>query len=297
MTALTVLVPIYNEAHWFSSGGFTSNWGTMLSAEALAVFRSYAKNGCSLDLRFCLWPSQDDSLVSSTLARYISQLPSTVSAQIVVANRIPAIELNRPSVVASLELGLSQKVTSPLVMVCPIDCALKPAGWAEVLEFAQKATAVSARRKPQHHWAVFPKRYAGVPPSLPLKCSAWIQNQIIGPILGIHCWTNLFVVPTAALALAFRRYGFLEDLRANKKLLRQYGRPHRFDSCASVSPRRYLRRGPLTQMRINISIYLRYVFGRYDSTAADLRRLHDGTETDATATAQGSHPPLEAIRE
>lgn len=297
MSALTVLVPVYNEAHWFSSGDFNSNWAAMLSPEAVAVFGRYAKNSRSLDLRFCLWPSQDDSMASSTLAQYISQLPSTISARIMVASKNTVTELHRPSVVASLELGLSQKVTSPLVMICPIDCTLSPAGWAEVLEFAQNVTKVSAQRKKQQHWAAFPKRYAGLTPSLPLKCSAWIQNQIIAPVLGIHCWTNLFVVPTAALGIVFQRHGFLEDLRANKTLLRNYGRPHRFDCCASVSPRRYLQRGPLTQMRINISIYLRYVFGRYDSSADDLRRMHDGLETNATVTEQGSHPPLEATRE
>jgi hypothetical protein len=297
MAALTVLVPIYNETQWFSSGDFLVNWSSLLSPEVLALFRYYAQNDPCIDLRFCLWPSQDDSLASSTLLEYFSQLPATIKAQLIVANTKTTTELDKPSVVASLELGFQQKVKSPLVMVCPIDCALSPAALKELLEFAQNTTAGSVERKQQQPWAVFPKRYARETPSSPLQCSAWIQNEIIAPILGIHCWTNLFVVPTAALTLAFQRQGFLEDLRANKRLLRQYGRPHRFDSRASVSPRRYLRRGALTQMRINISIYLCYVFGKYDSSAAVLRRLHDGTETDATVTEQGSHPTLEAIRE
>jgi hypothetical protein len=287
MAALTVLVPIYNESHWFSSGNFDSNWGSLLSPEVVTLFRCYAKSGSCLDLRFCLWPSQNDNLASSTLLQYISQLPSTINAQLVVADKTTPTELDRPSVVASLELGLQQKVTSPMLMVCPIDCILSPAAWTELLAYAQKNATGSEQRRGRKFWAVFPKSYAGESASLPLRCSAWIQNQVIAPFFGIHCWTNLFVVPTAALTLAFQRHGFLEDLRANKELLRRYGRPHRFKSLALVSPRRYLRRGALTQIRINIIIYLRYVFGRYDSSAENLRRMHDGTNTEVTVTEQG----------
>jgi hypothetical protein len=138
MAALTVLVPIYNESHWFSSGNFVSNWRSLLSPEVLALFRCHANDGSCLDLRFCLWPSQDDDLASSTVLQYISQLPTTINAQLVVADEKTTTELDRPSVVASLELGLQQKVTSPLLMVCPIDCALSPAAWTELLELSNR---------------------------------------------------------------------------------------------------------------------------------------------------------------
>lgn len=283
MATLTVLVPIYNETEWFASGSFTQTWDTLLSEEAKTLFFGYAHNGICLDLRFCLWPSQDDSLAYAALEQYCTKLPETIAASIQTAND-DTLDRDNPSIVASLELGLTHAITSPLVMICPVDCALSTAGWSEILDRAEKIIS-NDHSNQRRSWGVFPKRYAGEGVSLSLRSSAWLQNALFAPILGIHCWTNLFVIPRAKFGAIFERQGFLEDLRANQRLMRQCGRPHRFASLALVSPRRYMRRGPLNQMRANVGVYVRYILGRYESSATHLRHLHEGTKSEVNSSA------------
>jgi phosphate transport system substrate-binding protein len=220
-------------------------------------------------------------------------MPPGITGSLVEAS---AKELGKPSVVASLQLGLATPIASPFVMVLPIDCALNSAGWNEALRFARVAKETSDQSDNQGLspsptpsgrsrlggppdkiiWAVFPKRYAAHDSGIALACSAWFQNHLIAPVLGVHCWTNVFLVPAAAMGSAFQLQGFLEDLGANRRLIDQYGRPHRFVSQAIVSARRYLRRGPLTQILANIRIYTRYILGRKGSHIDALRQLHDG---------------------
>lgn len=248
MANVVVLIPVYQELEWLSDG-FGSQWA-FLSELPRSVLEHFV-------FRFCIWESSTEAPLVVALKKALRSWPAYAKYELVCGSGGP------PSVVASLRLGLKPETSGSFLLVCPIDCSPGREGLCETLAFVKLGS--------QGRWAYFPKRYdrGGL-----MRLSAFFQNTFVLPVLGVVCWTNLFLVPAAAFDGNFQRGFFLEDLRANKSLRRSLRSPHRFKTKALVSARRYKKRGPFRQMVWNVTIFVRYLFGAFDETL--LRGVHEG---------------------
>lgn len=263
MPDILVLVPVYRELAWIQ-GAFADQWKFLHEMPENIRAR--------LSFRFCVWQRSGESQLTNALNRVLEGWPDAVRREIVSGAE------GEPSVVGSLQLGVGTDALPPYLLICPIDCCPGLEGLREALSFVQDAARSDApgssfqgRSSERPPWAVFPKAYdrGGL-----LRVSASLQNAVIAPILGVVCWTNLFVVPSDAFGVHFSRGLFLEDLRANRALRKAFGKPYHFKSKTLVSSRRYVKRGPLRQMMTNVFIFLQFLVGRYDEDA--LRGVHEG---------------------
>lgn len=252
---LTILIPVFRESEWLASS-LEPMWGWLRS---LAL-----STEDTIDVRFCMWSSgaSEDATDVKIVKEFLVTIPAGVVGCVVMGHG-PS-----PSVVASLRLALGDMqhpITSPYTLICPVDCSPTAQGLNEVLAWILR-TAPGG-------WAVFPKVYEGARQPYVMAASAWLQNHLFSPLLGWHCWTHLFVVPTELLDEILQPTGFLEDLNLNRRMVTDRGRPFRFRSHARTSARRYARNGAWRQLGINVRIFLRYLLAR--RSAADLRTTYD----------------------
>ena len=259
MLSLRILVPVYREHQWMKDG-FKSTWAWLGELpEAL---------GRRIEVCFCVWIQDDkDHDLVGDLQAFQETLPESLASKVVSGSG------DRPSVAASLLLGLNTSGQSsgsttlaPYTLICPIDCSPTSEGLRELLQ------VLDTKARPTD-WMVFAKRYEPSTSSLALSLSAWSQNHIFSPWFGLHCWTHLFVVPSDLLPELLTVTGFLEDLSLNKTLTQRLGRPIRLGTRASISGRRYAKRGAPWQIWSNIHIFFWYLMGRRSRDA--LRKIHE----------------------
>jgi hypothetical protein len=245
---LTILMPLFNELDFINSC-FEKNWN----------FLSEWNESFTIEFRFCVWTSSESQQTVDSLRRMTAAWSSRVVVQIFEGGGAS------PSVVGSLKLGVIKPIESRYVLICPVDCSIAREGLREIhsLFSDNKVTSVE--------WCVFKKRYDRSNP--PLLVSSLLQNWFIAPILGLHCWTNLFFVRTDHFPECFPQKFFLEDLFANRELHARFGRPHRFKSLVEVSARRYRHRGSLKQILINCRTFLCYLRNSTDLT--NLRNFYE----------------------
>jgi hypothetical protein len=246
--ALTILIPFFNESGYVASS-FESNWSFLASWN----------ESFSVEFRLCVWRTDDSQKTVGLLNELCSRWSTGAVVQVIEGGN------TSPSVVGSLNLGFEKPIRSSHILVCPVDCFISMQGFREVLGFLSGEFASSMA------WGVFRKRYDR--PDLPLRLSSLLQNGFIAPVLGLHCWTNLFLVRTDQFMNCFAQKPFLEDLFANREMHARFGRPHRFKSPAIVSVRRYRKRGSVRQMVTNCRIFYHYL--RNTGDLSNLRRLYE----------------------
>jgi hypothetical protein len=267
MSGLNIVIPVFNESNWIESD-FEKLWSFL--------HKLTPPEQKKIEIFFCIWQgSQDASVTADALTRIAKSLP--VTSEIILGGA------GTPSVVASLQLSAEHTHKLSHTLICPCDCAPTKLGLLEALSYSENQTKQQSTKK-QTTWAVFPKKYTG---RGWMPFSAHLQNTLLAPVLGLHCWTNLFVIPAGTLKDHFSRLQFLEDLAGNVSLKKEFGRPHRFLNKALVSSRRYEKRGHIRQMIWNCRIFLSYLAGRHGFQIENLRHKHEGTSATPKPSIRG----------
>lgn len=245
---LTILMPLFNELDYIHNS-FEQNWS----------FLNAWNESFAIEFRFCIWKSGESRRTVTALKRITEMWSSCVIVKMIEGGDAA------PSVVGSLNLGVATPIESTHLMICPVDCAISAEGLREIHLFLTSERGINSQ------WGVFKKRYDQANP--PLLVSSLLQNWFIAPVLGLHCWTNLFVIRNEYFTECFPQKLFLEDIFANRELHARFGRPHRFKSLAEVSARRYRNKGSLKQIFINCSTFLHYLSNSHDLT--NLRNFYE----------------------